>query len=441
MTARTLHLNINVNSSGRHPASWRAQPDPLGFLDPAYFENIGRLAERGRLDAVFFSDGYDYGAPKVARPWQALDPLVALTAVARVTAHVGLVATVSSTFNHPVNIARRIASLDHVSGGRVAWNVVATRAPGAAKLFGLEELPDHDTRYERADEVVQVVRALWDAWEDGALIGDQESGVFADPSKIHPVEFHGAHVRVEGVLNVPRSPQGRPVILQAGGSPQGVDLAAKHADAVFCVNHTIEAAREFYADVHRRAAAYGRDPEQVLILPGLFPVLGATEREAWARKDRLDELAGTENELAALAGSIGLKPDDLKLDAELPWDKVNAVPPTSGSQGFRTAILDLADRERLTVRELLRRNPAGHRSVVGTPEQVADTIEEWFTERAADGFNLNTDFFPEGLELTVDQLIPELQRRGLFRTEYAATTLRGNLGLPYPEPDRAAAAP
>ena len=445
MTARTLHLNINVNSSGRHPASWRAQRDPLAFLDPAYYETIGRLAERGRLDAVFFSDGYDYGAPKVARPWQAFDPLIPLTAVARATSHVGLVATVSSTFNHPVNIARRIASLDHISGGRAAWNVVATRAPDAARLFGMEALPDHDTRYARADEVVQAVRALWDGWDEDALVADQASGRFADPSKIHPVAFHGAHVDVEGVLNVPRSPQGRPVILQAGGSPQGVALAAKHADAVFCVNHTIEAAREFYADVKDRAAAYGRAPEQVLILPGLFPILGATEREAWARKDRLDELAGTEGELAALAGSIGLAPEDLSLDAELPWDKLNALPPVPGSQGFRTAILDLADRERLTVRELLRRNPAGHRSVVGTPEQVADTIEDWFTTRAADGFNLNTDYFPEGLEMLVDLLVPELQRRGLFRTEYAATTLRGNLGLTTPRarrsgPGRAGAA-
>lgn len=432
MSPRQLHLNINVNSSGRHPASWRVQPDPLGFLKPEYFETIGRLAERGKLDAVFLSDGYDYGAPRVSRPWQSLDPIVPLTAIARVTEHVGLVATISTTFNHPVNIARRVASLDHISGGRAAWNVVASRAASTAALFGLEALPDHDVRYERAEETVEAVKALWEGWEEDALVADQRTGRFADTSKIHPVSYRGRHMTVEGVLNVPRSPQGRPVILQAGGSPQGVALAARHADAVFTVNHTLEAAKDFAGRVRSLAARHGRRPEEILILPGLFPVLGSTEKEARERKDWLDELAGEEEELVGLAATIGLDPADLKLDAELPWEKVEAVSSFGGSQGFRAAVLELARRERLTVRQLLKRNPSGHRSVVGTPEQVADTIEEWFSAGAADGFNLNADFFPDGLELTVEHLIPELQRRGLFRREYESATLRGNLGLPIP---------
>ncbi|MCW2762102.1 MAG: hypothetical protein JWR85_2303 [Marmoricola sp.] len=428
---RQLHLNVNVNSSGRHPASWRVQPDPVGFLDLDYFEEIGRLAERGRLDAVFFSDGFDYGAPAVSRPWQALDPFIPLTAVARVTEHVGLVATVSSSFQHPYNIARVVSSLDYVSGGRAAWNVVATRAPAAARLFGYDEMPSHDDRYQRAEEAVRVVLALWESWEPGALLADQASGKFADTERIHPIDFEGDQFRVQGALNVPRSPQGRPVLLQAGGSPQGTALAAKYADAVFSVSHTLPAAQEFYRDVKDRAETHGRDRDEVVILPGLFPVLGSTEAEARERKQWLDEVAGFEEELESLAATLGLQQGDLQIDEQLPWDKIEQTS-VGRSQGFASAILDLARRDDLSVRQLLDKNPNGHRSIVGTPEQVADSIEEWFTGRAADGFNLNVDFFPGGLENVVDQLVPELQKRGLFRTDYEASTLRGNLGLPGP---------
>lgn len=428
---RRLHLNVNVNSSGRHPASWRVQPDPLGFLDLGYFEEIGRLAERGLLDAVFFSDGFDYGAPAVSRPWQALDPFIPLTAVARVTEHVGLVATASSSFQHPYNIARVTASLDVVSGGRAAWNVVATRAPASARLFGHDEMPSHDDRYRRAEEAVQVVLALWESWEPGALLADQASGKFADTSRIHPVDVDGDFFRVQGALNVPRSPQGRPVLLQAGGSPQGTALAARYADAVFSVSHTLASAQEFYRSVKDQAASHGRQRDEVVILPGLFPVLGSTEAEARERKAWLDEVAGFEEELESLSRTLGLEPGDLQLDRQLPWDLLEKTD-VALSQGFARAILDLARRDDLTVRQLLDKNPNGHRSIVGTPEQVADDIEAWFLGRGADGFNLNVDVFPDGLASIVDHLVPELQRRGLFRTEYAASTLRGNLGLPVP---------
>jgi FMN-dependent oxidoreductase (nitrilotriacetate monooxygenase family) len=429
---RQLHLNVNVNSSGRHPASWRVQPDPVGFLDLDYFEEIGRLAERGRLDAVFFSDGFDYGAPAVSRPWQSLDPFIPLTAVSRVTEHVGLVATASSSFQHPYNIARVVSSLDRVSGGRAAWNVVATRSPAAAPLFGYDTMPSHDDRYQRAEEAVQVVLALWESWEPGALLADQASGKFADTERIHPIDFSGEHFRVRGALNVPRSPQGRPVLLQAGGSPQGAALAAKYADAVFSVSHTLPSAQDFYRAVKDQAAGHGRSRDQVVVLPGLFPVLGSTEADARERKQWLDEVAGFEEELEALSGTLGLEPGDLQLDRQPPWDKIEQAS-VGLSQGFASAILDLARRERLTVRQLLDKNPNGHRSIVGTPEQVADSIEEWFTGRGADGFNLNVDFFPDGLVNIVDQLVPELQRRGLFRTDYESSTLRGNLGLLEPQ--------
>ncbi|WP_205473405.1 LLM class flavin-dependent oxidoreductase [Nocardioides sp. SYSU D00038] len=434
---RRLHLNVNVNSSGRHPASWRVQPDPLGFLDLGYFEEIGRLAERGRLDAVFFSDGFDHSE---TRPWQALDPFVPLTAVARVTEHVGLVATQSSSFQHPYNIARSTASLDLVSGGRAAWNVVATRAPEAARLFGLDDLPDHDERYARAEEAVRVVLALWESWEPGALVADQASGTFTDPARIHPVAHDGTHFRVHGPLNVPRSPQGRPVLLQAGGSPQGTALAARYADAVFSVSHTLPAAQGFYRTVKSAAAGHGRSPDQVVVLPGLFPVLGGTEAEARERKAWLDGVAGFEGELESLSGTLGLEPGDLHLDRPLPWDLLERAGGRGRSLGFAAAILDLASREDLTVRQLLERNPNGHRSLVGTPEQVADDVEAWFTGRGADGFNLNVDAFPDGLTAIVDGLVPELQRRGLFRTEYEGTTLRSHLGLEEPGHERAGVA-
>lgn len=426
---RQLHLNINVNSSGRHPASWRVADDPLGFLDLGFYEEIGRLAEAGRLDAVFFSDEFDYGAPSVSRPWQALDPIVPLTAVARVTEHVGLVATVSSSFEHPYTIARKIASLDYVSGGRAAWNVVTTRAPESARLFGYDEQPGHDERYGRAEESVRVAIALWESWDADALIADQASGKFADATRIRPVDFRGKYFRVDGALNVPRSPQGRPVVLQAGGSPQGVELAARHADAVFTVHHTVGAAREFYQTLKSKAAGHGRRPDDIVILPGLFPVLGSTEREAHDRKQWLDEVVGFDSELQSLSAILGLDVGDLRLDAQLPWDKIDSIASSRAGIGFASAVLELARAEQLTVRQLLQRNPNGHRSIVGTPEQVADSIEEWFTAGAADGFNLNTDFFPDGLRSIVEQLVPELQRRGLFRREYEATTLRGNLGL------------
>jgi FMN-dependent oxidoreductase (nitrilotriacetate monooxygenase family) len=278
---------------------------------------------------------------------------------------------------------------------------------------------------------VQVVLGLWESWEPDALLADQSSGKFADVERIHPIDHRGEFFRVQGALNVPRSPQGRPVLLQAGGSPQGTALAAKYADAVFSVSHTFESGQAFYSAVKEQAEQHGRDADTVVILPGLFPVLGSTEQEARQRKQWLDETSGFEEELEMLGATLGIDPDELRLDQQPPWDAIETAS-IGRSQGFASAILDLARRDGLTVRQLLERNPNGHRSIVGTPEQVADSIEQWFTGRAADGFNLNVDFFPDGLDLIVDQLVPELQRRGLFRTEYEARTLRGNLGLPIP---------
>jgi len=349
---------------------------------------------------------------------------------------VGLVATVSSTYRHPYHIARLASSLDLISQGRTAINVVTTQSPRAGAQFGRDAHPDRDARYGLADEAISVIKQLWQSWEPDALVGDVATGELTDLTKVHEVDFAGEHLRVNTWFQVPRSPQGYPVVLQAGASEQGIDLAAKHADAVFCAAHGLEQGREFARRVKARARdVYGRNPDEVLILPGLWPVLGSTEAEARARRDLLAGLStDSADALASLAEQIGLPVESLHLDRQPPWELVNAPDWSPPSFGFANSVLRTAERENLTVRELLERHISGggHRMVVGTPEQVADEMEAFFRAGAADGFNLNHDFYPDGLDLIVDHLVPELQRRGLFRTEYEATTLRGHLGLPIP---------
>lgn len=278
---------------------------------------------------------------------------------------------------------------------------------------------------------------MWRSWDPDALVGDQQSGELTDLSKIRETEYAGDHVRMKTWFQVPRSPQGHPVVLQAGASEQGIDLAAKHADAVFCAEHSLAQGKEFARRVKTRARnVYGRNPDTVLILPGLWPVMGSTEAEARQRRDQLAELSGDDGDaLTSLANQLGLPVDSLELDRQPPWDLINSPEWKPTSYGFANSVLESARAENLTVRGLLGRHVVGggHRMVVGTPEQLADEIEEFFAEGAADGFNLNHDFYPDGLDLIVDHLVPELQRRGIFRTEYESTTLRGNLGLPAPQ--------
>ncbi|MET0146426.1 MAG: LLM class flavin-dependent oxidoreductase [Ilumatobacteraceae bacterium] len=428
---RQLHLNINITGVGRHPAAWRVLPDPGAWVDVELFRTIARIAERGTLDAVFLSDRVAVQEGLETQPAQALEPTVLLTALAGATERVGLIGTASTTYSDPYNLARRFASVDHVSGGRVAWNVVTTWDPGAAGNFGLDGVPESDDRYRRADEFVDVVRKLWDSWEDDAVVGDRDTGRFVDPDKVHPIEHVGREFRVRGALNLPRSPQGRPVLVQAGSSDAGQALAARVADAVFTVQTTFDAAQTFYADVKDQARRLGRNPDHVLIFPGLYPVVGGTEAEAWRRKEELDALVDQHGELVKLARQLGVDPEALRLDRELPYELIARVP-FKGSSGFRSATVNLGRSQQLTVRQLLSRNPGAHRIAVGAPEQIADDIERWFTGRAADGFNLNTDVFPSGLEAIVEHLLPELRKRGVFRTEYRGTTLRDHLGLPRP---------
>ncbi|GIM89810.1 LLM class flavin-dependent oxidoreductase [Paractinoplanes toevensis] len=428
MSERELHLNVNITSIGRHPAAWRFLDDPAAFVDVDFFRKIAEVAERGTFDAVFLSDGVALHREPPTEPYQALEPTILLTTLGAATSRVGLIGTASTTFNDPFNLARRFASLDHVSRGRVALNVVTTYSPRAAANFGLAEAPDHDARYARAEEFVDVVFDLWDSWEDGAITGDR----FTDPARIHPIDHKGHHFSVRGPSLVPRSPQGRPVLVQAGSSEAGKSLGARVGDLIFTAQTTHAAAREFYTDMRARAAAFGRDPDHLVILPGLWPIVGSTESAARERKATFDALFDFDRELPRLADQLGLDPSDLKLDEELPYDKLSDVTEIRGSRGFFEATVRLSRERGYTVRELLLSNGGAHRQIVGAPEQIADSIEHWFRTRAADGFNLNFDLFPTGLELFVDHVVPLLRRRGIFRREYTGRTLRDHLGLPRP---------
>ncbi|WP_347557479.1 LLM class flavin-dependent oxidoreductase [Robbsia sp. KACC 23696] len=437
-TARQLHLNTNITGLGRHPAGWRTLHRPNAIVDLDFFVEIAKTAERGKLDAVFLSDALAVQG-HASGPSQSLEPTVLLTALACHTSTIGLVGTASTTFNDPFNLARRFASVDHLSKGRVAWNVVTTYDPAAAANFGAAAAPDKSARYERAESFVEVVKALWDSWEDGALLGDGATGRYADVARVHAIAHHDRFFDVEGPLNVPRSPQGRPVLIQAGGSDAGKTLAARHVDAVFTAQTTLSGAQQYYADLKSRARAFGRDPDHLLILPGLYPVIGGTVAEALSRKAEMDALLDRSNELNKFAHALGIDADALSLDAPLPYALIAASHRTHRSTGFVDATLQLAKAENLTVRDLLDRNPGAHRMIVGTPEQIADNIETWFLQRGADGFNLNADVFPSGLAAFVDHVVPLLQRKGIFRTDYEGRTLREHYGLPRPESRYAAA--
>jgi FMN-dependent oxidoreductase (nitrilotriacetate monooxygenase family) len=432
MTTRQMHINVNVLTSGSHPASWRAPGGRrFGFVDIGHYQTIARIAERGLLDAAFLADALAVMPDPALGPAWALDPIVLVAGMAAATSRIGFIATASTTFSHPYTIARAFSSLDHASGGRVGWNVVTTYDQRAAGNFGLKALPEHEDRYGRAAEFVDVVLALWDSWEDGALVGDTETGLFADPARIRRIDHAGPGFTVAGPLQLPRTPQGRPLLVQAGSSEQGRDLAARYAEAVFSVQQTIDEARAYYADVKARAARLNRDPDGLAILPGLSLVIGGTEAEALARKADLDRLVEP-GALRRFAGRLGVDVAELDLDRPVPAHLIDHIDAARGSRGFIDATVALARDRSLTVRQIMARGGGGHRLVAGAPEQIADTMQDWFQTGAADGFNIMCDVFPEGLEAFVDHVVPVLQRRGLFRTEYRGTTLRDHYGLPRP---------
>lgn len=431
---RTLHLNAFLMSTGHHEASWRLpESNPRASTDIRHYQNLARIAERGTFDSIFFADSPVIFGDVGRRPAGKLEPTVLLTAIAAATEKIGLIATASTTYNDPFNLARRFASVDFVSGGRAGWNVVTTAGPEAARNFGIDDQPAHAARYERAAEFLEVAAKLWDSWEDDAVIADKEAGVWADSTKVRPINHVGKHFRVRGPLNVPRSPQGHPLIVQAGSSENGKGLAARYAEAVFTAQQTLEDAQAFYGDLKARTVALGRAAESIKILPGIVPVIASTHAEALRLERELDELIRPEYARAELAKTLRVNPEDLPLDRQLPAD----LPDEDSIEGAKsryTLIVELARREKLTVRQLIGRlgGGRGHLTFAGTPEQVADAIQLWFENGAADGFNIMPAVLPSGLETFVDRVVPMLRHRGLFRTEYTGSTLRDHYGLDRP---------
>lgn len=432
---RQLHLNAFLMNTGHHEASWRLpESDPHAHVELAHYVHLARIAERGTFDSLFLADGPVLFNSVGQRPSGALEPITLLTALATATEHIGLIATASTSYNSPYNLARRFASLDHISGGRAGWNIVTTAGAEAARNFGLDSEPTHATRYQRAAEFLDVALKLWDSWEDDLVVADKAAGVWGDERKIHPPRHQGTYFNVEGALNVPRTPQGYPLLVQAGSSEDGKRFAARYAEAVFTAQQTLKDAQDFYADLKSRTAAADRDPDHIKILPGIVPVIGSTEAEARRHEQVLEDHIVYEHGLNRLEHLLRLEPGTLDLDAGLPA----GLPPESAIEGAKsryTLVVELARRERLTVRELIGRlgGGRGHLTFAGTPEQVADAIEEWFRRGAADGFNIMPAVLPSGLDLFVDHVVPILRTRGLLRTEYGPRrTLRERYGLPRP---------
>ncbi|MDR5740716.1 MULTISPECIES: LLM class flavin-dependent oxidoreductase [unclassified Caballeronia] len=437
---RQLHLNINALHSGFVPSAWRVpDADPRAFIDVNHYVRVARIAERACLDAIFLADSAAISDQLDLRPITALEPTLLLTSIAAATTHIGLIATASTSYNEPYNIARRFATLDLVSNGRAGWNIVTTADLPSARNFGLDAVPDHAQRYARADEFATLVKSLWNSWEDDAFIADKASGRFVDLGKLHPAAHRGRFFGVQGALNLPRSAQGHPVLVQAGASGDGRDLAARHAEAVFSASQSFDESRAYREDLNARAARYGRGPNAVKVLAGLTTIIGATETEALRRRDELVDLIPWRYSLNRLAGTLGVPVDALSLDKHLP-DDLPLPNNGNGNHTFFNATLAQARAHGYTVRELVRAlaGGGGHRVIVGTPEQIADDIAHWFENGAADGFNLMPDVLPDGLEAFTEGVVPILQQRGIFRRAYEGHTLRGHLGLAKPAGRRAA---
>lgn len=434
---RQLHLGgFQIASQVTHShAAWRHPASDTAFTTPEYYHRIGRILERGKFDFVFFADllaapvrfGDDITEP-LRRGTQAtatLDPSIVAASIAAVTTKLGVAITKSATYFHPYELARIFASLDHITRGRVAWNIVTSLSQGEARNFGHDEHLDHESRYERADEFVRTALELWDSWDADALVVDKAGGVFADPTRVTPVNHDGPFFRTRGPLNVPRSPQGRPVLIQAGSSNSGRDFAARWAEAIFEIDPTPEGRRAYYDDIKSRADDYGRNPDQVLIFPAFIPFIGETESIAREKQAFHNELADPVSGLITL--SVHTDHDFSVYDLDAPVEDVTV----SGTQGLFDTARRVAQRDSLTLRDIGKWYAQGVLlpQFVGTAEQVADQIEESFRAGEADGFMVSAASTPGTFNDFVDAVVPELQRRGLFRTEYTGDTLRDHLGL------------
>jgi N-acetyl-S-(2-succino)cysteine monooxygenase len=431
-----MKLGLFLAGPGQHIASWR---DPSVASDAGQslhnYVQITQLAERALFDFVFNADTQATFGPDDINIWkrntasQRIEPITLLGALAAVTQHIGLVATATTTYLEPFHVARMFASLDQLSEGRVGWNLVTSSAAAEAYNFSHAAHAAHGDRYERAAEFVQVVLGLWDTFEDDAFVMDKASGLFVDTNKLHMLNHKGKHFQVRGPLMMRRSPQGRPVIVHAGQSEAGRTLAAQSAEVVFSVAQAFAKGRAFYADLKSRAARNGRPPNSILIMPGVLAVVGGSKAEAEDKYQRLQSLIHPELGVAYLSEMIGTDVSSYPLDGPLP-----EVPLTNSQQGRQKVIVEMARREGLTIRQLYQRvaGQRAHRTVCGTATDIADTLEHWYKSGAADGFNILTLTHPHGFIDFTTLVVPELQRRGLFRTAYEGATLRENLGLPRP---------
>ncbi|GBG09770.1 LLM class flavin-dependent oxidoreductase [Paenibacillus agaridevorans] len=428
---KPIKFGAIIHGVGGNISGWRHPEVPAdASVSLDFYKRQAATAEKGKFDLVFIADGLYINEKSIPHFLNRFEPITILSALASVTSKIGLVGTLSSSYSEPFNVARQFGSLDHISGGRAGWNVVTSPLEGSAGNFGRDHHPTHDERYEIAEEYLEVVRGLWDSWEDDAFVRDKASGVFFDPSKLHRLDHKGKHFSVTGPLNISRSSQGHPVIFQAGSSESGKNLAAKEADAVFTGHENIEEAKAFYKDVKERTAAAGRSVDDIVILPGIGPIIGKTEEEAERKYEELAALVSIENALNYL-GRFFEHHDFSQYPLDEPFPELGDL----GSNSFRSGtdkIKKTAKEKGLTLRQVALQSATPRTPFIGTPERIANLIQQWHEEEAADGFIVHTHI-PSGLEDFVELVVPILQQRGLYREDYESSTLRGNLGLPIPE--------
>lgn len=428
---RQMKLGLFLAPGGHHMAAWRhpdAYPDGVSVKTYVHFAEI---AERGCFDMLFVADVFSLSASGKRADSFRLEPLTLLSALAMRTQKIGLVATATASFNEPYNVARKFSSLDHISGGRAGWNIVTSSSSAEAHNFGYDAHFEHAERYRRADEFTRVVRGLWDCLDDDAVVIDKESGVFFDPKRLRQLNHDGPYFKVRGPLSLPRCPQGSPVLVQAGSSEDGRTLAAKHAEVIFTIQRDLEGARAFSRDIKNRVASFGRDPAHALVLPGVMPFVGRTRQEAQDKYDFLQSLIHREAGLDTLGRHLGMDLSGVDVEGPLP-----PVDVTKLTQSRAVGIVEASRRENMSIRETWEKLVVskGHRQLIGAASDIADSFQEWFVDGGCDGFNIMPPFLPGGLSDFVELVVPELQRRGLFRTRYDGNMLRDHLGLPRPAP-------
>jgi FMN-dependent oxidoreductase (nitrilotriacetate monooxygenase family) len=431
-SGRQMRLGLFILGTGSHVAGWRYPNAFNRFESIDQVRRIAAIAERGKFDLIFMGDNL-YADPAAHPSYTSrLEPLTMLAAIAMTTTRIGLGATASTTYGDPFSTARAFASLDHISGGRAAWNAVTTANPVSAANFGRNH-PDHSLRYEIAEEFVSTVKGLWDCWDEDAIVADRETGVYIDAAKVHALNHDGDYFQVKGPLNISRSPQGQPVVLQAGGSAPGQRLAARTADVVFSVVQDMGEAQRQYAALKALLPDFGRRPEEVTVLPGVMPVVGRTQREAFDKLATLQSFVSETNALAMLSDRFGTDMSVYDLDGPVP-----DIVQSDAYHSFASVMLAKARRESMSLRDVYNLMAAarGHWVLCGSAEHIADTLQTWFEAGAADGFNVMPPYFPDGFDDFVDLVVPILQERGLFRDDYAGATLRDHLGLARPAPHR-----